>query len=419
MEWETPRVALVTFTDMREEGISSEAVEQHLRDKQNELAAFLGANGVAAVDPLRELRTDSSPNYGVRSFSEIDLLMGILSKSHIDAAIIGSWMWSPPMLVKEFLRKLNRPSMYYAENDPMGGSLSQMSATCARLMEWSVNRFALTHERNFGNRKDLLSWVRGVHAAAAMRESAALLWGGTYAVRMEQLQDDIPKLKSFMIRDILMEDQYVLISRAEKIIQTQKESIAAFYGWLTGNGLVMHRDKKMVTDQALVSVGDDHIEFANCGAGSVFWAANSRKAKDVFPRVEAMANIHGQSGAAFSYFGVEAPQITVGRLTRINGRYYMQLGTGQELDARKFLQKTLGDKGKSHLAGTRGKVIVNLGVKGENFVKVIGANHLSATLGDVTAEVEATCRLWGVPVVRLDSDEEMKRFYHEVRETSP
>jgi len=251
MEWETPRVALVTFTDMREEGISSEAVERHLRDKQNELAAFLGANGVSAVDPLRELRTDSSPNYGVRSFSEIDLLMGILSKSRIDAAIIGSWTWSPPMLVKEFVRKFNRPIMYYTENDPMGRSLSQMSATCASLMEWSVNRFALTHERNFGNRKDLLSWVRGVHAAAAMRESAALLWGGTYAVKMERLQDDIPKLKSFMIRDILMEDQYVLISRAEKIIQTQKERIAAFYGWLTGNGLVMHRDKKMVTDQAL------------------------------------------------------------------------------------------------------------------------------------------------------------------------
>ena len=510
MEWETPRVALVTFTDMREEGISSEAVERHLREKQDELAAFFGANGIEAVDPLRELRAVNSPSYGVRSFAEIDQVMGILAKSRIDAAVIGSWTWSPPMLVKEFVRKLNRPILYYTENDPMGGSLSQMSATCASLMEWSVNRFALAHERNFGNRKELLSWVRGVHAAAAMRESAALLWGGTYAVRMEQLQDDIPKLKSFMIRDILMEDQYVLISRAEKIIQTQKERIEAFYGWLNGNGLVMHRDRKMVTDQALakqaglllaardrlaelgsenirgvsikcqpeiyseygvnactlpaflpfmenerggqfawptvcegdikglmtsmlfhainpqvppafgdlVSVGDDHVEFANCGAGSVFWAANSRKAKEVFPRVEAVANIHGQSGAAFNYFGVEAPQITVGRLTRINGRHYMQLGTGRELDARKFLQARLGDREKSHLAGTWGKVIVDLGVKGENFVKVIGANHLSATLGDVTAEVEAACRLWGVPVVRLDSDEDMKRFYREVRETS-
>ncbi len=124
----------------------------------------------------------------------------------------------------------------------MGGSLSQMSATCSSLMEWSVNRHALSHERCFGDRPALLSWVRGVHAAAQMRESAALLWGGTYAVKMEQLQDDIPLLKSFMIRDMLQEDQYVLIKRAEEIIATQKERIGALYDWMTGNGLEIHRD---------------------------------------------------------------------------------------------------------------------------------------------------------------------------------
>jgi L-fucose isomerase-like protein len=131
--------------------------------------------------------------------------------------------------------------------------------------------------------------------------------------------------------------------------------------------------------------------------------------------VRAAANIHGQSGAAYGYFGVAAPEITVGRLTRINGRYYMQLGTGRELDSRSFLTGMLGDREPGHLAGTWGKVTVDLGVKAENFVKVIGANHLSATLGDVTAEVETACRVWDIPVVRLDSDEDMTRFYRAVR----
>ncbi len=507
MDGKKPRVAIVTFTDMRDEGISSDAVEKHLRDRQNELARFLAENGVSVIDPLASLRVGGSSWYGVRSFQEIDVLLATLAASRVEAAIIGAWTWSPPMLVKEFVRKLDRPILYYSENDPMAGSLSQMSATCASLMEWSVNRHALQHERNFGDRKAMLSWIRGIHAAAEMRESAALLWGGTYAVKMEQLQDDIPKLKSFMIRDILMEDQYVLINRAEKIIHGQKERIAAFYDWLTGHGLVLQRDAKMVTQTALakqaalllaardrlrelesenirgvsikcqpeiyaeygvnactlpaflpfaeneegsqyawptvcegdikglltsmlfhainpdvppafgdlVSVGDDHIEFANCGAGSVFWAGNSGSAKDVLPRVRAVANIHGQSGAAYSYHGVAAEKITVGRLTRINGRYYMQLGAGKELDSRTFLQRMLGDKEPDHLAGTWGKVVVNLGVKAESFVKVIGANHLSATLGDVTAEVEVACNLWGIPVVRLDSDQEMKRFYRDVR----
>ena len=97
----------------------------------------------------------------------------------------------------------------------------------------------------------------------------------------------------------------------------------------------------------------------------------------------------------------------------------MQLGTGRELDSQAFLAKALGNREPGHLAGTWGKVIVDLGVKGENFVKVIGANHLSATLGDVTAEVETACRLWGIPVVRLDSDADMERFYREVRTLPP
>ena len=511
MDSNMPRVALVTFTDMRDEGISSDAVEKLLRGKQEELAGFLRGNRIDALDPLAKLRSGASPWYGVRSFQEIDRLLEVPGMRGAEAAIIGSWTWSPPMLVKEFVRKFDRPIMYYTENDPMGGSLSQMSATCSSLMEWSVNRHALLHERCFGNRKAMLSWLRGVHGAAQMRESAALLWGGTYAVRMEQLQDDIPRLKSFMIRDILQEDQYVLISRAEKIIHSQKERIAALYAWMIGNGLVIRRDQKMVTEVALakqaalllaardrlaelasenirgvsvkcqpeiyaeygvnactlpaflpfaenelggqfpyptvcegdikglltsmlfhainpevppafgdlVSAGDDHVEFANCGAGSLFWAANSGKAKEAFPHVQALANIHGQSGAAFAYFGVEAPQITVGRLTRINGRYFMQLGTGKELDSRSFLSRMLGDKEQSHLAGTWGKVTVELGVKAENFVKAIGANHLSATLGDVTEEVETACRLWGIPVVRLDSDQDMLRFYRDVRSGGP
>jgi L-fucose isomerase-like protein len=338
-----------------------------------------------------------------------------------------------------------------------------------------------------------------------------MLWGGSYAVKMDQLQDDFTKLKSFLVRDVLLEDQYILVSRAERIRSGQPQRIRAFLDWLRAMGLAVTRDPKMVNDEALekqtalllaardrleeladenirgvsikcqheiyseygvnacmlpaflpfpenelgpqrvyptvcegdtkglltgmllhavnpavppafgdlVSVGDDHVEFANCGAGSLFWARNSLEAGQAFPGVEAVANIHGNSGAAFNYFGVAAPEVTVARLTRIDGEYYLQLGAGRELDARSFLTERLGDKERTHLAGTWGKVVVDLGVKAENFVKVIGANHLSATLGDVTAEVETACRLWGIPLVRLDSDADMERFYREVRALPP
>jgi len=502
-----PKIAIVTFTDDRDVGISSKKVENHLRRKQDEIKKFLISNNINVFNPLDELRGKDSIWYGIRTLKDVSDVISILSKYEIEAAIIGAWTWSPPMLIIEFVRKFSRPIMYYTENDPMSGNLSQFSATCSSLMEWGVNKYALKHERNFGNKNEMLKWVKAVSAVSKMRESALLLWGGSYAVKMEQLQDDIPRLKSFLIREVLNEDQYILINRAEKIIKKQPDRIDLFINWLKDNGMQIIYDNKMLTKESfkkqvalliaardrlkelkyenirgvsikcqpeiyseygvnactlpaflpfaeneegsqqiyptvcegdikglltsmllhaispyvppafgdLISVGDDHIEFANCGAGSIFWAKNSLKAIDVLKNIEAVGNIHGVSGAAFSYFGIEAADITVARLTRIRGRYYMQLGKGRALDSKKFLTSKLGDKVKCHLGQTWGKVVVDLGVKAENFVKVIGANHLSATLGDITNEVEIACREFDIPIVRIDSDNEMKKFYNEIR----
>ncbi len=502
-----PTICIVTFTDDRDVGLYSREVESGIRKKQGDLKGFLSENNVTVVDPLGEIRKKNEIPYGVRNLRDIEQVMHQLSRKHIDAAIIGAWNWSPPMLIMDFVRKLAKPFIYYTENDPLSGSLSQLSATCSSLMEWGVNEHALRHERCFGNRRQLLSWARAASAVSGLREGALLLWGGSYAVKMEQLQDDVPRLKSFMIRDILSEDQLVLVNRAEKIIKAQPDRIRAFLDWLDQNGMKFTYDEKMLTPKALtkqaalliaardrleilkvenikgvsikcqpeiyyeygvdactlpaflpfaqnekgeqqvyptvcegdikglltcallhavnpdippafgdlVSVEDDYIEFANCGAGSVFWSANTHDAQRALKNTEAVGNIHGVSGAAFNYYGIEAPAITVARLTRIGGDYYMQLGRGRALDAREVLTQKLGDKLDSHLGQAWGKLVIDMGVRAENFVKVIGANHLSATLGDFTEELSTACRMYGIPVVRIDSDEEMGEFYDFIR----
>jgi L-fucose isomerase-like protein len=507
MDDDKPRIAIVTFTDDRDVGLYSREVENRLRKKQSELKKVLTHGGVEIIDPLEEIRSPGELPYGIRSLQDIGRVISVLTQRSVDAAIIGSWNWSPPMLVMDFVRKLAKPVMYYAENDPLSGSLSQLSAAGASLMEWGGNRYGLTHERCFGDRSELLAWTRAVRAFTRMRESAVLLWGGTYAVKMEQLQDDVPRLKSFMVREILSEDQLVLVSRAEHIIKSQRERLDSFIRWITERGLRIVYDSTMVTEESLykqaalliaardrlselkgenirgvsikcqpevyyeygvtactlpaflpfayseegsqpvfptvcegdikglltsvllhtlnpsvppafgdlISVGDDHIEFANCGAGSLFWAANSMDPDRAFSHVSAVGNVHGVSGASFSYYGKAADQVTVARLTRIRGEYYMQLGAGSAYDAEDFLKKLLGEAVNRHLGHTWGKVVVNLGVGANNFVKAVGANHLSATLGDVTREAELVCRMWGIPVVRIDSDEALRRFYTETR----
>jgi L-fucose isomerase-like protein len=251
MHDERPRVAILTFTDAREEGIADEQVERFLRAKQEELGSFLSRNEVEVVDPLSSFRPAGARWYGLRSLREVASVVAVLQGQRIDAVIIGAWTWSPPMFIKELIRKFPRPLLYYTENDPMSGNLSQLAATCSSLMDWSVNEYARRHERNFGDRQAMLRWVRGAAAASAMRESALLLWGGSYAVKMDQLQDDYTKLKSFMVRDVLMEDQYVLVKRAEAIRQDSPKRIERFLEWAVGRGLTVTRDPRMVTDEAL------------------------------------------------------------------------------------------------------------------------------------------------------------------------
>jgi L-fucose/D-arabinose isomerase len=503
--------ALVTFTDARDEGISNPEVEDALRKKQKELRLFLEEKHVTVVDPLAELRPAGSSWYGIRSLDDIKKVVRLLMNHEVDAVIVGVWTWSPPMFIKEFLRQFPKPVLFYTENDPFSGALSQMTAACSSLLEWSVNSHALRHERVFGNKEEILPWLRGVSAAAGMRESALMLWGGTYAVKMDQLQDDFLFLKSFLVREILQEDQYVLIKRAEEIRSARPERCQKFWNWCKENGMNFIPDTRMVTPEALekqaalllaardrlaelgdenirgvsikcqpeiyadygvnactlpaflpyawneegeqqvlptvcegdvkglltsmlmhavnpevppvfgdlVSVGDDHIEFANCGAGSLHWTGECGKdcrPREVFPRITARANIHGNSGAAFTYFGRNFGCVTIGRLTRVNGNYYMQLGTGEALDAETFLTGRLGDKEPMHLAGTWGKIVIGMDFTAANFVRAAGANHLHAAAGDWTREITAACRQWNIPVVRIDCDAEMERFYRTVRE---
>lgn len=500
-------MALITFTDDRDDGISSPEVEQFLKEKQGELKKFLKLNDIDVVDPLEELRKNNKGWYGIRNLEDVKGAVDILSGYSFEGVIVGAWTWAPPMIVMEFIRKISKPILYYTENDPFSGNLSHLSATCSSLMEWGVNTHALKHERCFGDRDYVLKWTRAVSTYSKMRESAMLLWGGTYAVKMEQLQDDIPKLKSFLIRDVLFEDQYILVNRAEKIIKNQYERIDVFKNWLVKNGLRIKYDKKMLTGEAfdkqvallisardrlkdlemeningvsikcqpeiyseygvnactlpaflplpfnengnqkiyptvcegdikglltsmilfflndevppafgdLISVEDDYIEFANCGAGSLFWAANSVDVEKTFKNTEAVSNIHGVSGAAFSYYGKELDEITVSRLVRIRGKHYMQLGKGKALDAKKILSAKYGNRINDHLGKAWGKVVIDLGVNAQNFVRVIGANHLTVTKGNFTDEIEIFCRQTDIPVLRIDSDKDMEEFYNNIR----
>jgi L-fucose isomerase-like protein len=236
-----PKVGIITFTDGRDSFFDLPR-ETYLHQRHAELAQFLGDNGCTVIDPLPSLRPDPNDWFGVRRYNDAAYCARYLQSHGAECMILCSHFWTPPMLVIDVVREANLPTMLYTVDDPtMPGTVS-ISAVGASLLESGVNQHALQHERLRGQPERMLPWIRGVSAVARMRQGAVMLWGGTYALHMEHLQDDIPALKRLMIRDILNEGEYALIRRAEKILAQEPERVQHFLDWLKANGATIIYD---------------------------------------------------------------------------------------------------------------------------------------------------------------------------------
>ncbi|MCO6452253.1 MAG: hypothetical protein J5I90_15835 [Caldilineales bacterium] len=236
-----PKVGVITFTDGRDSFLDIPR-ERRLRDLHQELVALLSENGCDVIDPMRSLRAPDSDWFGVRRYDEAAACAKQLKAEGAECMVLCSHFWTPPMVVIDTVREANLPTMVYTVDDPTLPGTVSISAVGASLLESGVNQYAVQHERQRGNPERMLPWIRGSSAVARMRKSAVMLWGGTYSLHMEHLQDDIPALKRLMIRDILNEGEYALIRRAEKILANEPGRVQHFLDWLLANGTTILYD---------------------------------------------------------------------------------------------------------------------------------------------------------------------------------
>ena len=236
-----PKVGVITFTDGRDTFFDLPR-ETFLRQRHQELVAFLTANGCDVVEPMASLRPDPNDWFGVRRYHEAVECARALQAGGAECMILCSHFWTPPMLVIDVVREANLPTMLYTVDDPSLPGTVSISAVGASLHESGINQHALQHERLRGNPERMLPWIRGAAAVARMRKSTVMMWGGTYSLQMEHLQDDIPALKRLMIRDILSEGEYALIRRAEKILASEPARVQHFLDWLRENGATIIYD---------------------------------------------------------------------------------------------------------------------------------------------------------------------------------
>jgi len=499
-----PRVGLVSFTDGRD-SFFDQSREDYLRVRHAELASLLQANGCEVVDAMAYLRASESAWFGVRRYDEASACARFLVSNSAECMVLSSHFWTPPMLVIDVVREASLPVMVYTVDDPSLPGTVSISALGASLLESGVNQHALQHERMRGRPERMLPWIRGASAVAKMRRSSLMLWGGSYACSMEHLQDDIPALKRFMIRDVLNEDEYALIRRAEKILAREPKRVEDFLGWLARNGArivydelsatprnvqiqiayylaardrldelasenivgvsvrcqptlseeygvvgcslpaflpfgaddrgpkqiiptVCEGDLKGLLTSVLLHmivpdigpifgdmkyVGADFFAISNCGAANIWWAGKSNDPAITLPKVTVQANCAGFTGAAVGFLGQAGP-VTVARLARVKGRYVMHMGVGESV----AVEGPVKDKVLGFFGETWPNVMVRVGSDPELFFRAAASNHPVATDGDVSGELSTACRLLGIPIVRLDSDDSLRNYLENLGTTN-
>jgi len=240
------KAGIVSFTDPRAvKGIKE--IDNYNLDCQTRLAEALMRNNFDVVLPLK--------NQLVRSRDTSLKAASALLAEDVDALLLGCWKWTDPMLAVDVVRKVNKPVCLVGDADPTSTALGCMAAVGAALWEIAPNISASRHGRAMNapgqDFETAARWARGAGALSQLRRSALLLWGGSYCLKMAHLDDDPSRLKSFIIGDILVEDQLILAMAADTILSKNKKRVDAFVSWLEKGGAAIEYDKKMLTPETL------------------------------------------------------------------------------------------------------------------------------------------------------------------------
>lgn len=241
-----PKIGVISVTDApREQGLVEER-EQYINGAHHELVEYLEKNGIEVVDASYEIgRTDKDP-VSIYSYSDARKCIKIMAEKDVEALVIGCWHWCEPMLVVALAREFDKPLLLYSDGNPAWAGVTLISAAGASLWQNASNRYAISHKRVYGNKEEIIKWAKGVTAIEKLKRSTLLLWGNSYALKMEYLQDDYSRLKSFLVGEIINEDQYILINDSAKISENR---IDDFENWLAAGKTLVKYDKESLTQE--------------------------------------------------------------------------------------------------------------------------------------------------------------------------
>jgi L-fucose/D-arabinose isomerase len=247
------RVGVVAYSHAPEYASTPER-EAFVKREHDALAATLAAAGFEVVSPLVQLRASGSPDrFGISTAREMDFCADALRAARVHCLVASVGQWPRISLISSLVADLDVPAALYASTDP-AWSVGEVTAgaAAASVLEGAPTRNALLVERFRDSEKEaMLAWVRGVGALSSMRQGRLLMWGGAFGADVPATRDDEAALENRLVREILIEQEFVLVEGARAILRDSPRRVEAFIDWLKKSGVKIRPDGKMLTDEVL------------------------------------------------------------------------------------------------------------------------------------------------------------------------
>jgi L-fucose isomerase-like protein len=182
----------------------------------------------------------------------LEYCVDALRAAKVDCLVVSVAQWPRIALVSALVAELDVPSALYASTDPQSVGEVTAGAAAASILEGAPTRNCLLIERFRDTENDrLVQWLRGSGALRKMTRGRLLMWGGAFGADVPCTRDDEAALENRLVREILIEQEMVLVEGARAILRDNPGRADRFLDWLRQNKVSIRPDGKMLTEEVL------------------------------------------------------------------------------------------------------------------------------------------------------------------------
>jgi hypothetical protein len=227
------RVGIVSFSHAPVYA-STEERERFVRREHDSLRATLEGAGFDVVHPLDDLRAHGAHDrYGISTPRDLEVCVDALRAAKVDCLVASVAQWPRISLISALVTDLDVPSALYASTDPDSVGEVTAGAAAASILEQAPTRNSLLIERFRDTENDrLVQWLRGAGALRKMNRGRLLMWGGAFGADVPCTRDDEASLENRLIREILIEQEMVLVEGARALLRDDPGRVDRFLDWL-------------------------------------------------------------------------------------------------------------------------------------------------------------------------------------------